>query len=335
MASAAARKALVFVVAAALLVVAEFGLYLFSKRNLSFHGVVPIRVTADAGEVYFTPGAGMPPYLDDLSIRGGLDATEAAFLRDETKETVAGASGDFDKILRLREWTRRQATRTGLEIDFAGSTDPVDILKFMRAGKSAACGPFTVLFSAVVRANGFPARQVILFKNPPFDDDGHAMVEVFVQGKWVVFDPMLNMYWTIGGRPVSAWELRTALFSSGQRSFEAVSGKMDVDPSIDNNYINIYTLFSNVLYQYELPRAVTRLARYPYGKLLQTNIVQLVEARQGSRVSPFRLNNFLVDLMYLWLPTLILALLSAGLFCVFAGRRSFEPIAGAKLKPVN
>lgn len=62
-----------------------------------------------------------------------------------------------------------------------------------------ACGTFTALFLAMARCLGIPGRYVGLYNYP--ENDGHTIPELFLNGKWMAFDPTYHLYYAHSDTP--------------------------------------------------------------------------------------------------------------------------------------
>lgn len=300
------------------LIIINAALVLYVKKTLVF-GLEPIRISDNFEEVYFDPNKNIPGYLDRYSIYG--DAGEINSIKQETSELVKNASSDFDKAVILREWVRRQVTETGLEVGNLGLSSPVELLKAMQAGKSASCGPIAKVYLEVLHANGIPAREIDLCRNPPFDIwDTHVTVEAFLDGKWVLQDPTFNMCWKINGAPASAWEIREYVMHRNLKGsgIDAVNTEFIPTPSIDSYYKDPFILFNNLLYIYD-SKDENKIFKYTPLRLLKKNIVQLVKTEPEIGMSPFRLNSIVLHAVFLYVPLSWGIVIIAGIFFTCKG----------------
>ncbi|MGD9603292.1 MAG: transglutaminase family protein [Gammaproteobacteria bacterium] len=84
--------------------------------------------------------------------------------------------------------------------------------------QAASCGGFAMAFSDLVRLLGVPARYLgaFGFSDPSYGVGSHALVEVFYDGSWHLFDPTFGVFFYSRatydgqGRILSARELVTA-----------------------------------------------------------------------------------------------------------------------------
>jgi hypothetical protein len=56
------------------------------------------------------------------------------------------------------------------------------------------CGTWTNVLLALAAAQGIPGRIIALYNYPP--DNGHVVTELFVDGRWQVYDPTYAAYYT-------------------------------------------------------------------------------------------------------------------------------------------
>lgn len=61
--------------------------------------------------------------------------------------------------------------------------------------KVGACGEFSNLLAAMLAVRGIKSRIITLANYP--ENDGHVVIEVLINGRWVVFDPTYSSYFSI------------------------------------------------------------------------------------------------------------------------------------------
>jgi hypothetical protein len=309
--SRAGRVALRAVLVTLLVVTAgtAASLWTWCRRNLLFAGAVPIFITVEYESVYFDPRRPLPEPITMEKLWGDRNSPQREHLRQQTRQVLAGASTDFDRARVLCEWTRAQCRQFSADLEQVG--DAQAILEGLRAGKGALCGPLARLLREALVANGIPARMVMFMREPPFPSDGHAVVEAFVDGHWVLFDPTFNVHWRVNGEPVSVWQLREAYYYRPWGRVEMVEGHLPLTRTLHNYHVAYAPQLNAVIYEYyENPLARRYgLIRYPFLKLLQSNFVHLVhrDATHTTKTAALRINNILVWLIYVWLPGAFLA----------------------------
>ena len=132
------------------------------------------------------------PQLAQLRERLGLDAL------------LEGATGDFDKINRLRHFVS-QLWYHGSPLPEYPEWNALDVLdRRDRVGKGGMCIQFSIVFIQSLESLGYQARHINIFN--------HESVEVYVDelGKWVHVDPESVFdsyeYNTETGQPLNALE---------------------------------------------------------------------------------------------------------------------------------
>ncbi len=63
------------------------------------------------------------------------------------------------------------------------------------AQKVGGCGDFSALLSAMLTVRGIKSRFIGLYNYP--QHGGHVVIEVLINGRWVVFDPTYSSYFSI------------------------------------------------------------------------------------------------------------------------------------------
>ena len=299
-------------------------LWLWARRNLWYSAAIPIAITQRVSDVYFDPRKPLPEFVTDQKLWGDRDDPGREKFRRETAPVIAGIEDELARAWKLTIWTRSQCRKVAADLEQTG--DPYAVLTGMRAGKGALCGPFALVLREALVANGIPARRVQFMREPPFLSEGHAAIEGFVNGKWVLLDPTFVAYWTVDGVPASLWELRNAYIYRPAGKIEMVESPLPPRETLAQYHVAYGAHLNAVLYEYyEHPLAKRYgLIRYPFFKLLQSNFMQLVQHHSVNRErgSALRINNILVQLIYIQLPIafIVCALLLAWTY--FIGKSS-------------
>lgn len=146
-------------------------------------------------------------YEDPLGREPSLLRTEHALDR-----LVAGASSDWEQILRLREWVH---SRWDHGWDKPDSASARDLLSAAESGSRFNCLSYALTLCQCATAIGIPARVVHIRKAnsgwvaPGEGNIGHVVCELWCQvwRKWVVMDADLNVHYVRGGVPLNALDL--------------------------------------------------------------------------------------------------------------------------------
>mgnify|MGYP005761114039 CR=1 FL=1 len=88
-----------------------------------------------------------------------------------------------EKVVNFMEFMRDY--RVGLN-----DSVPITVAK----DKIGSCGSYVNLFVALCTAENIPSRMITMANYP--ENSGHVVAEVYVDGKWGVYDPTYNMYFT-------------------------------------------------------------------------------------------------------------------------------------------
>jgi transglutaminase superfamily protein len=137
--------------------------------------------------------------------------------REKLDELISGAPRQFDKIVVLRRWVRKQW-------DYGGSFyyppwDAVEILDLARYhGNKGFCAQYAVVFLQACQALGIHARYV--------DLAGHFVVSVWSDDydRWVVMDPTNDLHYERDGIPVGGRSLYRAYWTNDLRGLVQVDG---------------------------------------------------------------------------------------------------------------
>ncbi len=273
---------------------------MYFKDNRVVYGITPVEILK-RDEIY------RPPIQKVIGTRGTQSwGNQADFVRDalraETETVIRGAADDAAKASKLRSWVHDQVAVFGPEVELTtgNSMKPLGILTDIRKGRSANCGPLAVLLIEALRANGIAARMVWMAESVPFRQGFHpALMEAFLNGRWVVMDPTFNREWWVDGRPVSVDEGRQAYWAGRQVNFR---GDDKTDLRLKHLFLGYSRALANVFILSELPKWKAELARWPFFKLFFPSI--LVFERENKRLGamPFEILNWLTWIVYFVIP---------------------------------
>ncbi|WAF85590.1 hypothetical protein NRL37_26510 [Metapseudomonas otitidis] len=117
-----------------------------------------------------------------------------------------GVVGDHQKILAFMRYIDQ------FDVGVAKSPSPDDTV----AERKGACGSFTNTLLALAAAQGLEGRVVSLLNYPA--NDGHAVAEIKIDGKWVLYDPTYGAFYTLKDAevPLSFAELQSAYAAGGE-----------------------------------------------------------------------------------------------------------------------
>ncbi|MBK9031366.1 MAG: DUF3488 domain-containing protein [Myxococcales bacterium] len=136
--------------------------------------------------------------------------------RAKAAEITAGATNDYDKAVRLRDWLQTNL-RYSLDLRDPGQREPIDFFLFER--KAGHCEYFASAFAIMGRAVGLRTRSVNGFLGGEWNEydgyiavragDAHSWTEVYFEGHgWVTFDATPTGEADRLGRGSSAWSAK-------------------------------------------------------------------------------------------------------------------------------
>lgn len=144
--------------------------------------------------------------------------------REQLQQVVAGATSEFDGILRLKDWVGAQFV-DGNPNPYP-PWDAMIILDWIRGGITEGfCAQYAQVFLQALAAFGVPARYVEVGReNNPYI---HFTTEVWSNdyGKWVMVDADFNVYFADRGVPLSALEIHDAYVSGRARDLTVIAGE--------------------------------------------------------------------------------------------------------------
>jgi transglutaminase-like putative cysteine protease len=175
-------------------------------------GLTAVPVAADPLEF----NADRDPACSHLDLRCLTPGPEAQTLRDEFKldGVVRSCATDFERAVTLCQWVHSRWEHVS-DIP-SRPQSAVEILRRAAAGERFRCAEYGLVLGRVLNAKGLPARSIGLRTLDVATRQmfaGHVGTEVFLRdlGRWVFFDPQFDLVTVLGGMPLSAVELQSAL----------------------------------------------------------------------------------------------------------------------------
>lgn len=196
----------------------------------------------------------------------GID-DELEKFRIEVYPLVQGETDDLRKALIIKAWVMNQASKVGLEIE---DQTPYRMLAEMREGRGACCGNMAKVYLASLKSVGIDARLIKIVRSIYGNLDTHAVVEVLIDGKYVIIDPTFNCYFLVDGAMSSASDLHQLLLGNANpKNFEVVyGGEVSYPAELETYYPNLLTAYNNVFVikrlNYSIPKWSIIVPWYKY-----------------------------------------------------------------------
>ncbi len=154
------------------------------------------------------------PKLKELREKQGLD------------EVVAKGTDEFDRQVRLLDWTHRRIKKFGRPS--ANPKGALEILKAVDEGHTFFCAHYGDVLVSAAAAFGWVDRSLAL-RRPDSRGSGsteHTITEVWSNQhrKWVMMDPTFAMFVEKDGKPLNAYEIRDEWFSREGKGLTFVLG---------------------------------------------------------------------------------------------------------------
>ncbi|WP_404941858.1 D-glucuronyl C5-epimerase family protein [Pseudomonas danubii] len=126
-------------------------------------------------------------------------------VKNLSDELAKGAANDHEKVEKFMDYI------SGFSVGVAENAGPDATIE----QKIGACGSFTNTLLALAAAQGLQGRVVSLLNYPM--NDGHAVAEIKIAGKWHLYDPTYDVFYTRKNSeaPLSFLEIKS-LYLSGQ-----------------------------------------------------------------------------------------------------------------------
>jgi hypothetical protein len=153
--------------------------------------------------------------------------------REKLDKVIAGTKTDMEVFLRLMKWVRAQWS--------PGRPDPyppinaIVILDKIREGVTGGfCAQYCVVLVQCLQSLGYKARYVTI--------KGHEVTEVWSSEllKWVMLDPLYELYISKGVIPLSVLEIHNMILS-GKQDLTVHAKK---DPGVLHEYLSRYEKFA-------------------------------------------------------------------------------------------
>jgi hypothetical protein len=128
-----------------------------------------------------------------------------------------------------------------------GFDTSLSLLDSIESGKGLVCGGMSAVYFNSLVAQGHKARIVSWFRHRGITHDAHITVEVFENGKWVLYDPTFNTAFLKDKTRLGSKELQNIFLAenSGSVKFEFF-GEVNYPPRLKDYYINWQPLVNNI-----------------------------------------------------------------------------------------
>lgn len=136
------------------------------------------------------------------------------------------------------------------------------LLKIGMNGKGLSCGSLSYILKDALSLLDIPSRTIQLYKSD-FSEDTHVVVEAFISGKWIVFDPTFNVTYENETGPLGIAQIQDRLSEQGPTSVQQVfHGSRRYPASLDNYYMDWRPLFSNA-YVFDINESHGLISKFP------------------------------------------------------------------------
>jgi len=175
------------------------------------------------------------PYVEsDYTLRFKFDAYENPKLKDlrtryKLEEVIAPGRDEFDRQVRLMDWTHQQFKKFGHPS--AAARGALEILEAIDEGHTFFCSQYAQLLVSGAASLGWVDRPLALRRHQGVAKVGgsteHSVTEIWSNQhrKWVMLDPTSNLYLEKDGVPLNAYEIRQEWFYQGGTNLVFVVGK--------------------------------------------------------------------------------------------------------------
>jgi hypothetical protein len=170
-----------------------------------------------------------------------------------------GSVDSIEAVIRLQVWVGNQVQVVAL---YSGPARGYELLEYSRNGGGQVCAGMADIMREALLLLGIPARAVQLTTSslrPP----AHTLVEAFVEDRWRVFDPTVNVTFESEGRVLGVAEIQERLWTIGPNSVMPVfHGPRRYPASLERDARGWRQYFANALVT-EVGEPTDRLRNIP------------------------------------------------------------------------
>ncbi len=146
-------------------------------------------------------------------------------------------------IIRFQQFVGNSIKNVGV---YYGNENGFDLFKKGTSGTPLACDSMAIIFKEGLEALGYKARLIQLYKSDFSSSDTHMLVEVFINGKWRLFDPTFNVTFEHEGNLLGVNEVQELLHTKGPNEVNIIYyGDRAYPARIDNYYMAWRPFFNN------------------------------------------------------------------------------------------
>lgn len=230
-----------------------YGIYLLSK-----HGVFKRLIKVDNIN---------DPSIGDTKPIGPPDEQQA-LLTELEKAGLDSLKGE-KQVVAVLKWTMNQVDK----IEHVGKKTPYAIVVSAKnENKGALCGGMASILHETLALLKVKARRISLSRNTFNIYDSHATVEVFLNGKWQIYDPTFNISYKSlinSSQLMSAQEMKDALVKGNFNKIKPIFyGNTAYPARLETYYMHYLPLYNNVFISGRVPRSFWKKLpplRYFYG----------------------------------------------------------------------
>lgn len=123
----------------------------------------------------------------------------------------------------------------------------LDLMDLIQSGRGLLCGGMSAVYFNSLVAQGYRARIVSWFRHQGITPDSHITVEIFENGRWVLYDPTFNTAFLKDGTRLGAKELQNIFLTENSSRVKLdFFGEVNYPARLEDYYINWQPLVNNV-----------------------------------------------------------------------------------------
>ncbi|OAD22481.1 hypothetical protein THIOM_001712 [Candidatus Thiomargarita nelsonii] len=199
--------------------------------------------------------------------------------------------------------------------------DAVSLFEHVQKGKGLACSGMAEIFASILAAKKFTVRRVGLLRTLGDRYSAHAIIEILVNGRWVIFDPTFNVTFERDGHLVGAQDIHRALLDGNFNEIKPIfHGEVAYPARLDKYYMHYLSLYNNVLILEPAKKFWHKLPPFRYW--MGTKYYVQIEKELGQRNEHMHFFNNLNFFFVALLPIVLISLFFiATMFLIYSYKR--------------
>ncbi len=230
-------------------------------------GFLRLRPVEELNQLFLSQQIHSPPMSSESDQQAFLELMEQSGFPPDSVKT-------FQDVIRLQTWIGNQV---GKVENYSGPEQGYALLKLGMEGIGLGCAPMSMILREALALHHISARTVLLYRTDFAVRDTHQIVEAFISGKWIAFDPTFNVTYQHDGEPLGVKEIQELInkpnntsvspLFHGTRKYPATLARYDRDwrPLFCNAFVKHPINLGCILCRLPIVRFWTGPVQYVFG----------------------------------------------------------------------